>query len=141
MTDVKASDLVEQLAEANHAAVQAAVGCVPLHGSAIDSVAGVIVLAGRSMAGKSTLAAAAVLAGYPYVADELAAISPDDFTVRPYHRPIGLRRGGASAIGRRVSRRRAVRDRVPVGRRPRPIGRWRGRRHRAGRLGLSTRHR
>ncbi len=96
---MKASDLVEQLAEANLAAVHAAVGCVPLHGAAIDSAAGVIVLAGRSMAGKSTLAAAAVLAGYPYVADELAAISPDDFTVRPYHRPIGLRRGGASAIG------------------------------------------
>jgi hypothetical protein len=99
VTGVKPSDLVEQLAEANLAAVQAAVGCVPLHGAAIDSRAGVIVLAGRSLAGKSTLAAAAVLAGYPYVSDELAAISPDDLTVRPYHRPIGLRRGGASALG------------------------------------------
>ena len=93
------SELHEELAAANEAAARAAVGCVPLHAAAIDTLAGVIALAGRSMAGKSTLAAAAVLAGYGYVADELAAVSPDDLSVRPYHRPIGLRRGGADAIG------------------------------------------
>jgi hypothetical protein len=40
-----------------------------------------------------------VLAGYGYVADEITAVSPDRPHVRPFHRPIGLRRGGAAAIG------------------------------------------
>ena len=98
LTSVNGSDLQQQLAAANEAAARAAVGCVPLHAAAVDSDAGVIALAGRSRSGKSTLAAAAVLAGYPYVADEITAVSPDDLTVRPYHRPIGLRRGGAQAV-------------------------------------------
>lgn len=94
-----ASELIEELDAANQAAIDAAPGCVPLHAAAIETAAGVIAIAGQSGAGKSTLCAAAVLAGYPYVADEIAAISPDDLTVRPFHRPIGLRRGGAAAIG------------------------------------------
>jgi hypothetical protein len=72
---------------------------VPLHASAIDTMAGVIALAGQSGSGKSTLTAAAVLAGYGYVADEITAVSPSDLGVRSFHRPIGLRRGGAEAIG------------------------------------------
>jgi hypothetical protein len=94
-----ASDLREELDAANQAAIDATPGCVPLHAAAIDSQVGVIAIAGRSGAGKSTLCAAAVMAGYPYVADEIAAVSPDDLHVHAFHRPIGLRRGGASAIG------------------------------------------
>ncbi len=56
-------------------------------------------LAGTSGAGKSTLGAAGVRAGSGFVADELAAVDPDSLFVRPYHRPIGLRRGGAAALG------------------------------------------
>jgi hypothetical protein len=74
-------------------------GLVPLHASAIETPAGIVALVGQSGSGKSTLCAAAVLAGYPYVADEITAVSPDDLTVRPFHRPIGLRRGGAAALG------------------------------------------
>lgn len=94
-----ASQLQQELDAANQAAIERAPGCVPLHAAAIDTAAGVIAFAGRSGAGKSTLCAAAVLAGYAYVADEIAAVSPDDLSVRPFHRPIGLRRGGAAAIG------------------------------------------
>ncbi len=94
-----ASDLRDELDAANQAAIAAAPGCVPLHAAAIETSAGVIAIAGQSGAGKSTLCAAAVLAGYPYVADEIAAVSPDDLHVHPFHRPIGLRRGGAAAIG------------------------------------------
>jgi hypothetical protein len=94
-----ASELIDELDAANQAAIDAAPGCVPFHAAAIETAAGVIAIAGQSGAGKSTLCAAAVLAGYPYVADEIAAISPDDLTVRAFHRPIGLRRGGAAAIG------------------------------------------
>jgi hypothetical protein len=74
-------------------------GCVHLHAAAVETSSGVIALAGRSHSGKSTVAAAAVLAGYRYVADEVTAIDPDNLTVHPFHRPIGLRCGGAHAIG------------------------------------------
>lgn len=94
-----ASELREELDAANKSAIDAAPGCVPLHAAAIATSAGVIAIAGRSGAGKSTLCAAAVLAGYPYVADEITTVSPDDLHVHPFHRPIGLRRGGAEAIG------------------------------------------
>lgn len=99
LTDVNAAELHASLDAANLAAAQAAVGCVPIHAASVETTAGVVAFAGQSRSGKSTLAAAAVLAGYPYVADEITAVSPDDLTVRPFHRPIGLRRGGAGAVG------------------------------------------
>ena len=94
-----AAELQAELEAANVAAARAAVGCVPLHAASVETQVGVVAFAGRSHSGKSTLTAAAVLAGYPYVADEITAVSPDDLSVRPFHRPIGLRRGGASAVG------------------------------------------
>jgi hypothetical protein len=94
-----ATDLVAELDAANQAAIDAAPGCVPLHAAAIDTAAGVIAIAGQSGAGKSTLCAAAVRAGHPYVADEIASVDPDTLHVHPFHRPIGLRREGAAAIG------------------------------------------
>ncbi len=93
------AELRRQLEEANLEAARAAVGHVPLHAASVEQDGWVVALAGRSRAGKSTLAAAAVLAGYGYVADEITAVSPTDLTVRPFHRPIGLRRGGAAAVG------------------------------------------
>ena len=92
-------ELRQQLEAANLEAARAAVGHVPLHAASVEQVGAVVALAGRSRAGKSTLAAAAVLAGYGYLADEITAVSPLDLSVRPFHRPIGLRRGGAAAIG------------------------------------------
>jgi hypothetical protein len=96
---VNGAELRRQLEEANLEAARAAVGHVPLHAASVEQAGAVVALAGRSRAGKSTLAAAAVLAGYGYVADEITAVSPADLSVRPFHRPIGLRRGGAAAIG------------------------------------------
>jgi hypothetical protein len=93
------AELRRQLEEANLEAARAAVGHVPLHAASVEQTGAVVALAGRSRAGKSTLAAAAVLAGYGYVADEITVVSPTALTVRPFHRPIGLRRGGAEAIG------------------------------------------
>ena len=96
---MNASELQLELEAANLEAARAAVGRVPLHAASIETAAGVVAFAGPSGAGKSTLVAAAVLAGYAYVADEITAVSPLDLTVTPFHRPIGLRRGGADAIG------------------------------------------
>ena len=73
---------------------------VPLHAAAVAHPAGgVVALAGSSGSGKSTLGAASVLAGWGFVAEEVAAVRVDDRSVRPFHRPIGLRAGGAAAIG------------------------------------------
>jgi hypothetical protein len=81
-----------------HAARQA-VGLVPFHAAALSTPVGVIAIAGPSGTGKSTLCAIGVQAGYGYVADEVTAVDPDDLAVRPFHRPIGLRRGAADALG------------------------------------------
>ncbi len=92
---------LSELKQANiqHASRSMADGFVPLHASAVDTAAGVVALSGRSGAGKSTFAAAAVQAGWLYVADEIAAVRPEDLTVASFHRPIGLRRGGAEVLG------------------------------------------
>lgn len=74
-------------------------GLVPLHAAAVESFGQIVAIAGQSGAGKSTLAAAAVLTGDLFVSDEITAVSPIDRIVRPYHRPIGIRQGGADALG------------------------------------------
>ena len=83
--------------QAAHAAV--ASGMVGLHGGAVDIDGRAVAVVGHSGAGKSTLTAATlVMAGHPYLADELVAVD-DDLTAHPFHRPIGLRPGGAAANG------------------------------------------
>jgi hypothetical protein len=96
---VNGEELRRQLEAINLEAAQAAVGYVPLHAASVEQGGAVVALAGRSGAGKSTLVAAAVIGGWGYVADEITAVRPDDLSVRPFHRPIGLRRGGAAALG------------------------------------------
>jgi hypothetical protein len=81
----------------NQGALRSLTGGVCLHSAAVATDGGVVALVGVSGAGKSTLAAAAVRRGLGYVADEIVAINPEG-TVRPFHRPIGLRAGGAAAV-------------------------------------------
>jgi len=57
-----------------------------------------IVVAGASMAGKSTLAAALVDAGLAYGTDDVALVD-EDGAVRPCPRPLRLRPGGAALLG------------------------------------------
>ena len=102
MTEVGPPDyMVPRIIEvANQRHAARLVDRVGLHAASIKTSAGVIALAGVSGAGKSTLAAAAVLAGHGYVADEISAIAVDPTcNVVPFHRPIGLRPGGAAALG------------------------------------------
>lgn len=92
--------IVRLLEHVNRAAAISAGDAVPLHGAAVEAPDGrVVVLAGSSGSGKSTLCAAAVLHGWRLVAEEVASVDPTTLAVRPYHRPIGLRPGGAAAIG------------------------------------------
>ena len=88
------------LEHVNRCAAASVFDAIPLHAAAVrcDDDA-VIALAGRSGAGKSTLGAAAISAGWGFLAEEVAAVEPTSRRVRPYHRPVGLRRGGAAAVG------------------------------------------
>lgn len=74
---------------------------IPVHGGAVFDPAsgGTVVLAGPSGSGKSTLSAAAVMRGWGFVAEEVAVVDGTTQVVRPFRRPIGLRRAGAAAIG------------------------------------------
>lgn len=63
-----------------------------LHGAAVSRGERAVVLLGRSGAGKSTVCAALVRAGWSYVTDEQVTIRPDDGQLVPYPRPITLRR-------------------------------------------------
>jgi len=96
-----AQALARTLEFVNQRAAASLVDHVPLHaaGTRIPGSDGVIAAVGRSGSGKSTLAAGAMMRGWGFVGEEIVAVDPDDCTVRPYHRPIGLRRGGAAALG------------------------------------------
>jgi hypothetical protein len=92
-------DLHAVLHQLSLEAARSATGLVPLHAAAVERDGRVVALAGPSGSGKSTLCAAAVHGGYRYVADEVLAVDPSSLEVRVFHRPIGLRRGGADLLG------------------------------------------
>lgn len=94
--------LAHTLELVNRAVARSVVGRTCLHAGAVETSRGVVAFVGRSGAGKSTLTAAAVRSGFGFVADEVTAIDTSSLAVTPYHRPIGLRRGGAKALGRTV---------------------------------------
>lgn len=84
----------------NLAAARSIVDVIPIHAAAVaDEHGNIIVLAGRSGAGKSTLGAASTMRGWRLVAEEIAATDPLTGSVRAYPRPVGLRAGGAAALG------------------------------------------
>lgn len=82
-----------------HAARTAvAAGRTVLHGGSVVIAGRAVVLVGHSGAGKSTLTAALARKGHAYLADEVVAIDGNHL-VDAFHRPIGLRSGGAAALG------------------------------------------
>ena len=93
--------LARSLEIVNQRAADALEEHIPVHAAAVrrTSEDGVIALAGSSGAGKSTLGAAAIRAGWGFVAEEIAAVHPESLQVRSFHRSIGLRHGGADALG------------------------------------------
>lgn len=61
-------------------------GILPIHGSAITTSKGAVIFSGKSAAGKSTLAAAFELKGYPIITDDVAVCVPNgdnEFMVHP----------------------------------------------------------
>jgi hypothetical protein len=67
---------------------------VHLHGAAVVHDGRALVLAGRSHAGKSTLAGWLTHRGWGFLTDEAALVDPGTLIVWPYWRPIGVRRPG-----------------------------------------------
>lgn len=93
--------IAESLIAINELAGRTVEGVAVLHAGASVVGGGAVAFAGVSGAGKSTLTAATVKGGHPFLCDEVCAVADAaaGFAVRPYHRPIGLRPGGAAAIG------------------------------------------
>lgn len=95
-----AGALAETLVELNRLAAASVVAdLIALHASVFEVGGRAVAVSGASGSGKSTLTAAAVQRGHGFVSDEVGAITPGTWVVRPYHRPVGLRAGGAEAIG------------------------------------------
>jgi hypothetical protein len=67
---------------------------VHIHGAALVHNEQAVVLAGRSRAGKSTLAGWLTYRGWGFLTDEAALVDPDALVVAPFWRPIGVRRPG-----------------------------------------------
>ncbi len=89
-------------AAAHHGATDGSVG---LYGGAVNIEGQALALVGGSGAGKSTLTAALVQAGHGYIADGVTAVATSGAAppvVSPFHGPIGLRLGGAAALGLEV---------------------------------------
>jgi hypothetical protein len=67
---------------------------VHLHGAALVHSGHAVVLAGKTHAGKSTLAAWLTHRGWGFLTDEAALVHPDTLIVSPFWRPINVRRPG-----------------------------------------------
>jgi Coenzyme PQQ synthesis protein D (PqqD) len=66
---------------------------IALHAAALVSADGVLLLAGRSGSGKSTLSAGMLSAGWQYLSDDTALLSPNSLNVVPMPYSLGLKRG------------------------------------------------
>jgi hypothetical protein len=77
-------------------------GLLPLHASAIATAGGITAFAGRSGAGKSTIAALLASLDYELIADDILPVSFDDNSVPgawPYLRGLKLRSDSISQLG------------------------------------------
>jgi hypothetical protein len=87
------SDITEQ-------AVASRPDHLALHAAALAFGGQGVLLPGATGAGKSTLAASLVAAGFDYLTDEAAVIDVDTLEVVPFPKPLSLRPGSLDALGR-----------------------------------------
>jgi hypothetical protein len=73
-----------------------------LHAGLVGDAGGSVLLAGRSMSGKSTLSALLASQGVCYVTDEMVAIDPATGAIDGFRRPLILRPAGLMALEGRV---------------------------------------
>lgn len=89
------------MTELNLRAIASTGNAILLHAGAVERDGLVVVVAGVSGRGKSTLTAALVRAGFRYVTDEMVAIEPSSGWVRPYPKPLDLGTGSLELLGLR----------------------------------------
>ncbi len=75
---------------------------VALHAGAVDIDGGIVVMAGVSNSGKSTLVTRLVERGHAYLTDEAVVIEPDGLRARPYHKAICVDRGAQQMLAHLV---------------------------------------
>ena len=80
-------------------------GHVLFHAGAVERDGQVVVVAGDSGRGKSTLTAALVQRGFGYVTDEVVAIDPETLDVRPFAKGIDLDEQSRHLLGLSPGRR------------------------------------
>jgi hypothetical protein len=88
---------------------------VTLHAGAVVGPHGAVVLPGAPGAGKSTITAALVSAGFGYLSDELAALDLAGERVHPFARPLGLHPRSVELLGARLDVGRATSRPGPEG--------------------------
>jgi hypothetical protein len=87
------------LVHLNLLAVRRTEGRLLLHAGAVERGGGVVVVAGPSGRGKSTLTAALVRSGFGYLTDELVAVDPVSGAVVPYPKGLDLAEGSRRLLG------------------------------------------
>lgn len=87
------------LQELNLLATHAPDPSIRLHAGVVERDGDVIVVAGVSGRGKSTLVGALVGSGYAYLSDEMARIDPHTFAVHPYPKSLDLDGTALSLLG------------------------------------------
>jgi hypothetical protein len=108
--------LATALDEITQMAIDSLPGQVMLHAGAVERDGQVVVVAGDSGRGKSTLTAALVQRGYRYLTDEVVAIDPTSLRARPFAKAIDLDATSRQLLGLGSPRRRgsAATEKAPV---------------------------
>ncbi len=87
----------------NEIAVETTRDRILFHAGAVESDGNVIVIAGDSGRGKSTLTAALIQRGFRYLTDEVAAVEPVTLAVTPFPKAIDLSTESHRLVGGAVS--------------------------------------
>jgi len=96
----EATAAVESLmVQLNLVVVAGSSGGVLLHAGAVEVDGRVVVIAGKSGRGKSTLTAALVQAGFAYLTDELVVLDPATRRVQPYPKALDLSAESQALLG------------------------------------------
>jgi hypothetical protein len=82
----------------SQAAIEASGEYLLIHAAAVEAPSGAVVLPAAPDAGKTTLTAALIRAGFDYLTDEVVAVSAESERVLPFPRPLTLEHGSLAAL-------------------------------------------
>ena len=79
-----------------------------VHAAAVGDERGLVLVAGRSHAGKSTLASTLVQRGFAYVTDELVMVDPQTHELVAYRKPLSIRQPAWHTLPAAIDRSQAA---------------------------------